>query len=192
MYFNFGFVFVVGFIVFVFGWMQYEEEIYILDDVFELLDEIEVEFLCMVEFLFLLFLLLLLVIEEVLDEEIFEDEEVIFEDQFIDDQMIVEVFVVDDVFLFLLLLLFLLFKLKVEEIFKVVEDMFCFFGCEDFFIKEECKQCVDKKMFEFIYKNIKYLVIVWENGVEGIVVVQFVVEKDGFIIDVNVVCDFGV
>jgi protein TonB len=79
----------------------------------------------------------------------------------------------------------------VEEIFKVVEDMPRFPGCEDLPTKEERKQCADKKMLEFIYKNIKYPAIARENGVEGTAVVQFVVETDGSITDANVVRDPG-
>ena len=64
-------------------------------------------------------------------------------------------------------------------------------GCEDLSTKEERKQCADKKMLEFIYKNIKYPAIARENGVEGTVVVQFVVEKDGTVKDAKVVRDIG-
>jgi protein TonB len=48
-----------------------------------------------------------------------------------------------------------------------------------------------RKMLEFIYKNIKYPAIARENGVEGTVVVQFVVEKDGSIANAKVVRDIG-
>ena len=189
-YFNLGLALAVGLTVLAFGWTQYEEQIYIPDDALELPDEIEVEPPRTAEppppppppppp-----------VIEEVPDEEILEDEEVTFEDQSIDDQTIVEAPVVEDAppppppppppp------------KPKVEEIFKVVEDMPRFPGCEDLPSKEERKQCADKKMLEFIYKNIKYPAIARENGVEGTAVVQFVVEKDGSITDARVVRDPG-
>jgi len=189
-YFNLGLALAVGLTVLAFGWTQYEEEIYIPDDALELPDEIEVEPPRTAEppppppppppp-----------VIEEVPDEEILEDEEVTFEDQSIDEQTIVEAPVVEDAppppppppppp------------KPTVEEIFKVVEDMPRFPGCEDLPSKEERKQCADKKMLEFIYKNIKYPAIARENGVEGTAVVQFVVEKDGSISDARVVRDPG-
>jgi protein TonB len=80
----------------------------------------------------------------------------------------------------------------VEEIFKVVEDMPRFPGCEDMGgTKQEKKACADKKMLEFIYKNIKYPAIARENGVDGTVVIQFVVEKDGSITDAKIVRDIG-
>lgn len=83
-------------------------------------------------------------------------------------------------------------KPKVEEIFKVVEQMPRFPGCEDKGGSDkEKKQCADKKMLEFIYKNIKYPAIARENGVEGTCVIQFVVEKSGEVKDAKVVRDIG-
>ena len=64
-------------------------------------------------------------------------------------------------------------------------------GCEDKGSKAEKDQCAQKKLLEFIYKNIKYPAIARENGVEGTVVVQFVVEKDGKVTDAKVVRDIG-
>jgi protein TonB len=46
-------------------------------------------------------------------------------------------------------------------------------------------------MLEYIYKNLKYPAIARENGVEGQVVLQFVVDKDGSIADAKVVRDIG-
>lgn len=78
-----------------------------------------------------------------------------------------------------------------DEIFKVVEDQPTFPGCEDISNKEEKKKCADEKMLQFIYSNIKYPAIARENGVEGMVVVKFVVEKDGSITAAEVVRDIG-
>ena len=83
-------------------------------------------------------------------------------------------------------------KKKVAEVFKVVEQMPRFPGCEDMAGSDaEKKQCADKKMLEFIYKNIKYPAIARENGVEGQVVVQFVVEPSGEVSGVEVLRDIG-
>jgi protein TonB len=57
--------------------------------------------------------------------------------------------------------------------------------------KRKGSVCGSKKLLEFIYKNIKYPAIARENGVEGTVVVQFVVEKDGSIEAAKVVRDIG-
>jgi protein TonB len=80
---------------------------------------------------------------------------------------------------------------KVEDIFKVVEDMPRFPGCEDISGKTEREQCAQQKMLEFIYKNIKYPTIARENGVEGTAVIRFVVEPDGSITNAEVVRDIG-
>jgi protein TonB len=42
-------------------------------------------------------------------------------------------------------------------------------------------------LFEYLSKNIKYPVVAEENGIQGRVIVTFVVEKDGSITDVRVV-----
>ena len=65
-------------------------------------------------------------------------------------------------------------------IYQVVEEMPRFAGCEDLegTIKEK-KACADKKMREFVYKNLKYPAIARENGLEGKIVASFIIEKDG-------------
>jgi protein TonB len=80
---------------------------------------------------------------------------------------------------------------EAEEIFKVVEEMPRFPGCEDLATTDERKACADKKMLQFIYDNIQYPSIARENGIEGTVVVRFVVEADGAIKHAEVVRDIG-
>ncbi len=76
-------------------------------------------------------------------------------------------------------------------IFKIVEEMPRFAGCEDIKGKEEREKCSQEKLLNFIYSNIKYPEIARETQVEGVVVVQFVVEPDGSISNVKVVRDIG-
>ncbi|MGB4959074.1 MAG: energy transducer TonB [Saprospiraceae bacterium] len=78
-----------------------------------------------------------------------------------------------------------------DEIFKVVEQMPRFPGCEDKKTDKEKTECANTKMLEYIYKNLKYPAIARENGVEGQVVLQFVVDKDGSITDVKIARDIG-
>ena len=83
-------------------------------------------------------------------------------------------------------------KPTVEEIFKVVEENPRFPGCEDLAgSKEEKEKCSKEKLLEFIYKNIKYPAIARENGIQGMCVVRFVVEKNGSITDIELVRDIG-
>jgi protein TonB len=81
---------------------------------------------------------------------------------------------------------------EVEEIFRVVEEMPRFPGCEDMVAStDEKKACADKKMLEFIYSHIRYPAIARDNGIEGTVVVQFVVDRDGRISEAQVLRDVG-
>ena len=75
-----------------------------------------------------------------------------------------------------------------KTVFKVVEEMPRFPGCEEL-PKEERKKCSDNEMLKFIYSNIKYPAEARENGTEGRVVIQFVVGKEGEVLDPKVVRD---
>jgi periplasmic protein TonB len=77
------------------------------------------------------------------------------------------------------------------EVFKVVEHMPRFPGCEDLTSKEERKKCADKKMLEFIYQHIQYPPEAIENKVEGIAVIEFIVEKNGSIEEMEIARDPG-
>lgn len=129
------------------------------------------------------------VIEEVPEEEILEEDEPIFEDTDIDVEDVVEEVVEDappppppppppP-------------KQEEEEIFVVVEDNPRFPGCEDKATKEEKEKCAQQQMLEYIYGNLKYPAIARENGVEGRVVLSFVVNKSGRIEDVEILRGIG-
>ena len=81
---------------------------------------------------------------------------------------------------------------EVEEIFKIVEQMPRFPGCEDTAGSQaEKKTCAEIKLLQFIQKNIKYPAIARENGIQGRCYVTFVVEKDGNVSDVKLLRDIG-
>ena len=65
-----------------------------------------------------------------------------------------------------------------EEIFVVVESMPEFPGGA-------------QEMMKFIAENIKYPVIAQENGIQGRVICQFVIEKNGSVTDIQVVRSSG-
>ncbi len=77
------------------------------------------------------------------------------------------------------------------EIFRIVEEMPRFPGCESIKEKEIKKQCADKKMLEFIYKNIRYPGPARENGIEGTAVIQFVIDTKGKIRKAQIVRNIG-
>lgn len=66
----------------------------------------------------------------------------------------------------------------VEEVFVVVEKMPEFPGGQ-------------AALFKYLSENVKYPVIAQENGIQGRVICQFVVNKDGSIVDVEVVRSGG-
>ncbi len=81
---------------------------------------------------------------------------------------------------------------KVEEIFRVVEQMPRFPGCENISGDKNAKKlCAERKLYEYLYARIKYPQIARENRVEGLVVIQFVVGKDGRISNAKIVRDIG-
>ncbi len=77
------------------------------------------------------------------------------------------------------------------EIFKVVEEMPQFPGCEEVADPGKRNLCSQKKMLAFIYENVKYPKEAREAGTEGMVVVSFIVEKDGSIADAEIVRSIG-
>ncbi|MCB0635806.1 MAG: energy transducer TonB [Lewinella sp.] len=80
---------------------------------------------------------------------------------------------------------------EVAEIFKVVEEMPRFPGCEDLGSKEEKAACAQERMLEFIYANIEYPNFARENNVSGTVVVRFVVDREGRVDQIEVLRDIG-
>ena len=74
------------------------------------------------------------------------------------------------------------------EIFKIVEEMPYFPGVENFTgSKEEKRATSNQKLLSFIYKNIKYPKEAAKLGVEGTAVIQFVVDREGYITDPKIV-----
>ena len=74
-----------------------------------------------------------------------------------------------------------------EELIKVVEIMPRFPGCENIAgdVKEKNK-CAQEKLLQYIYKNVKYPELARINNIEGMVVLQFVINKDGLIENIEV------
>lgn len=69
---------------------------------------------------------------------------------------------------------------KEDDALKVVESMPRFPGCEDDNISNmEKEDCAKHKMLQFIYKNLRYPYEARTQNVEGMVVVQFVILKNG-------------
>jgi len=76
----------------------------------------------------------------------------------------------------------------VEKIWDRVEQMPIFGECSlDDYEGAELRNCSDKALLEFVYGNLKYPSFARKNGIEGMAVIRFVVDKDGQVINVEVV-----
>ena len=76
------------------------------------------------------------------------------------------------------------------EVFKVVDEMPQFPGCDNE-EKSELKDCRQKEMLMFIYKNIKYPEAARTQGLQGTNIVRFIVEKDGSITNEEMIKSIG-
>ena len=74
-----------------------------------------------------------------------------------------------------------------DGVFRVVDEMPRFPGCEDMAEVDGKDRCAQKKLLEYVYENIKYPKDAAQKGIEGRVVVQFVVEPTGTISTIQVV-----
>jgi len=82
--------------------------------------------------------------------------------------------------------------IEVTEIFKIVEEMPRFPGCEEEELtKKEKETCANKNLLSYVFSKIKYPAIARESTIEGMVIVRFIVEKDGSISDAKIVRDIG-
>jgi protein TonB len=75
------------------------------------------------------------------------------------------------------------------EIFTIVEEMPVFPGCDGIVDKTELQKCSNTKMTTFVGQNAGYPLIAREAGFEGTVFIRFVVERDGFISNIEVLKD---
>ena len=66
-----------------------------------------------------------------------------------------------------------------KEAFVIVDRMPVFPGCENIEDKNEQKTCTEKELLKYMYQNITYPAEARENGIEGLVVLQFVIDETG-------------
>ena len=65
-----------------------------------------------------------------------------------------------------------------EVSFAIIEDVPLFPGCETV-PKSKRRECFQNKMNRHIIQNFRYPDFAIKNGIQGIVFVQFIIEKDG-------------
>jgi len=78
-----------------------------------------------------------------------------------------------------------------KEVFKVAEQMPRFPGCENEVSEYEKKDCSNRKMLDYIAKHLKYPAEAKYKSIEGTVVAQFTINKDGSVSDINIVKEIG-
>ncbi len=86
-------------------------------------------------------------------------------------------------------------EMEVEEsaeIFKIVQQMPRFPGCEDLIGSDKEKEkCAKEKMVEYIYRIQNYPYLAKENKVEGMAVLRFVINENGSIDKIEILRDPG-
>jgi len=84
-------------------------------------------------------------------------------------------------------------EIENDKVYKVVEEMPRFPGCENKGIsnKNELKNCADGEMVKFIFENIKYPILAKEQLIIGKIIVQFVIGKDGQLENIKMLKDPG-
>lgn len=78
-----------------------------------------------------------------------------------------------------------------NEPWKIVEEMPTFGDCRGEPSKALRKACSDRALMSFISKHVRYPALARENGVHGMAVIRFVVEKDGSLTGIELVRDPG-
>jgi len=78
--------------------------------------------------------------------------------------------------------------LDTSAVYKIVEEMPQFPGCESLPNREEKRDCTTKKVVAFFNSNFKYPP---ESEITGTIIVAFTVEKDGSLTDFEVMRDLG-
>ncbi len=83
-------------------------------------------------------------------------------------------------------------KTIVNDTFVIVEQMPRFSGCETMVGSHLDKEtCAQTKMLMHIYKTLRYPPEARNKGIEGMVVIQFVVDTDGYLKEMEVVRPLG-
>jgi periplasmic protein TonB len=78
------------------------------------------------------------------------------------------------------------------DVYKIVEEMPRFPGCEDLATRQQKEDCSTRKMLEFLYSNLPCPTDAVEKGFTGgTSVIGFIVEKDGSLSHFQILRDAG-
>lgn len=133
------------------------------------------------------------IIEEVEEEKMLEEEEIEFVDQNIDGNS--EVYKPEKKKPapkeYVPLLKEIVEEETFTEIFIRAEEMPSLDACAKVNDRDQKWICTQEAMLAFVYKQIKYPPVARENGVQGTVVVSFVIDKEGQLTDIEMLRDIG-
>ena len=93
-----------------------------------------------------------------------------------------------------ILLIFILFvghQLHGQNVLTTADEMPLFAGCDQVLDQKEQRNCSNEKLIEFISTNLKYPQTAREEGIEGTIYAQFVVNKEGAIENIKVLNYIG-
>lgn len=80
---------------------------------------------------------------------------------------------------------------NLEGVYKTVEELPMFPGCEHLENQRDRKICSEAKMLQFLYRAMEYPKAARKKGVQGTVIVRFVIEEDGKVTNAELVRDIG-
>jgi protein TonB len=78
-----------------------------------------------------------------------------------------------------------------EDILVMAERMPLFPGCDADTTEEERRRCTQQLLLSYLYRQIKYPVVAKDNEIEGVVVVEFVIDKEGQVGGIKVLRGIG-
>ncbi len=78
-----------------------------------------------------------------------------------------------------------------EQVFQVADEMPVFPGCAEITDPAARQKCSDQKLLEFVFSNLKYPEEARKEGISGMVVASFVIEKDGSISNAKTIRSIG-
>ena len=70
-------------------------------------------------------------------------------------------------------------EIESEKVFKEVDELPVFGTCDGELVEEKLRECSDLNMLKHIYTNIKYPAAARDSNIQGMVVVKFVIDRDG-------------
>lgn len=77
------------------------------------------------------------------------------------------------------------------SLYKIVEEMPRFPGCEGVINKVEREECAKKRMLEYLYDNLQYPKAAKDAGTDGMAVVSFIINTEGKLVNLKLLRDPG-